>query len=263
MNIFDTHAHYEDEAFDSDREQILEQIQKAGVGRVVNVGSSLNTTYKTIELTKKFDFIYGAAGVHPEHVMELEEEEQYLNLETCLMEDKIVALGEIGLDYHYEDNPERHIQRKHFERQLALAEKCKKPVIIHSRDAAAETLDIMKQCGAEKLGGIVHCFSYGKEIAREYLNMGFYIGIGGVLTFKNARKLKEVADYVPLDRIVIETDCPYMAPEPNRGKRNDSGNLVYVVRTLAERKNVSDEEILRQTWKNGTAVYRMDEERIN
>lgn len=262
MYIFDTHAHYEDEAFHEDREEILRLIRENGVGRVVNVGSSMKTTVQTAELTEKYDFIYGAAGIHPEHVMELEEESVYASLEQCLKKEKIVALGEIGLDYHYEDNPDREIQKKHFERQLGLAKSVKKPVIIHSRDAARDTLDIMKASAAGDIGGIVHCFSYGTDMAREYLDMGFYIGIGGVLTFKNARKLKEVAEYVPLERIVIETDCPYMAPEPNRGKRNYSGNLIYVVKVLADIKGVPEEKIVETTWNNGNFVYRIAEEMV-
>lgn len=257
MPVFDTHAHYEDEAFAADQVLVFDRIMKEGVGRVVNVGSSLKTTRKTLELAREYDFIYGAAGIHPEHADELEDEKVYVQLEQCLAAEKIVALGEIGLDYHYEDNPDRRVQRKHFEGQLELARKVKKPVIIHSRDAAADTLDIMKTLHAGDIGGIIHCFSYGREMAREYLDMGFYIGIGGVLTFKNAKKLKEVAAYVPLEQIVIETDCPYMAPEPNRGKRNDSGNLQYVIKALAEIKGISKEEVICRTWDNGIAAYRM------
>lgn len=257
MYIFDTHAHYEDAAFDEDREQVLKEVVERGVGRVLNVGSSLNTSLKTVELTRQYAFMWGAAGVHPEHADELENDEVYTQLETCLLAEKMAAVGEIGLDYHYEDNPPRDIQKRHFEGQLALAEKLKKPVIIHSRDAAADTLNIMKSMHAADIGGIVHCFSYGKEMAREYLDMGFYIGIGGVLTFKNAKKLKEVAAYAPLDRIVLETDCPYMAPEPNRGKRNHSGYLTYVVKALAEIKQLSEAEVMEQTWKNGNSVYKI------
>lgn len=259
MYIFDTHAHYEDEAFDEDREEILTEIRKNGVGRVVNVGSSMKTTLKTVQLTEKYDFVYGAAGIHPEHVMELEDETVYRELEECLIKGRIVALGEIGLDYHYEDNPEKKVQKKHFERQLELAKRVKKPVIIHSRDAAEDTLDIMKSLKAGEASGIIHCFSYGKEMVREFLNMGFYIGIGGVLTFKNAKKIKEVAEYAPLDRILIETDCPYMAPEPNRGKRNHSGNLIYVVKALADIKGVTEEKIIETTCNNGNLVYRITE----
>lgn len=258
MYIFDTHAHYEDKAFDEDREEVLNRIRECRVDRVVNVGSSIKTSIQTIELTKRYDFIYGAAGIHPECVMELEDEAAYTKLEECLWQEKIVALGEIGLDYHYEDNPNREIQKKHFKRQLELAEKAGLPVIIHSRDAAKDTLDILKASNIKEQGGIIHCFSYGKEMAREFLNLGFYIGIGGALTFKNARKLREVVEYMPLDRIVIETDCPYMSPEPERGKRNHSGKLGFVIKVIADIRGISEEEVVNQTCHNGNLVYKLE-----
>ena len=169
-----------------------------------------------------------------------------------------MAIGEIGLDYYW-DEPEREIQKHWFSAQLEVTKKTGLPVIIHSRDAAKDTLDIMKAEHNGATGGVIHCFSYGVEMAREYLNMGYYLGIGGVLTFKNAKKLIEVAEYAPLDRIVLETDCPYLAPVPNRGKRNHSGNLPYVVEKLAEIKCVSKEEIIRETTKNARALYRITE----
>ena len=179
-------------------------------------------------------------------------------LESLAENPKVVAIGEIGLDYYW-DEPEREIQKHWFSAQLEVAKKTGLPVIIHSRDAAKDTLDIMKVEHNGATGGVIHCFSYGVEMAREYLNMGYYIGIGGVLTFKNAKKLIEVAEYAPLDRIVLETDCPYLAPVPNRGKRNFSGNLPYVVEKLAEIKGVSKEEIIRETAKNARALYRITE----
>lgn len=258
MYIFDTHAHYDDKSFDDDREEVLGKVKEQGVGRIVNIGTSLalGTIQKTIEMTKKYEFIYGAAGIHPEYAAELENKAFYAKLEEYLQEEKIVALGEIGLDYHYEDNLPREMQKKHFEQQLKLAEKLKMPVILHSRDAARDTLDIVKLY-AGKVEGIVHCFSYGIEIAREFLNLGFVIGVGGVLTFKNAKKLKEVVKYAPLDRIVVETDCPYMAPEPNRGKRNDSGNLIFVIKELAALKGITEDEAARAVWENGNRVYKI------
>lgn len=175
--------------------------------------------------------------------------------DTCIREAaKVRAVGEIGLDYYWEE-PEHHVQKKWFVRQLALARELKLPVIIHSRDAARDTLDIMKAEHAEDMGGVIHCFSYGKELAREYLNMGFYLGIGGVVTFRNAKKLKEVAEYAPLERIVLETDCPYLAPVPNRGKRNSSLNLPYVLEMISQLKNVSREDVERVTWENGMKLY--------
>lgn len=258
MYIFDTHAHYDNESFDKDRKEVLEMVKRQGVGRIVNVGVSLalGSIQKTVEMTKEYEFVYGAAGIHPEYVMELENKDCYTELEKYLQEEKIVALGEIGLDYHYEDNPSREIQRKHFQRQLELAKRLKMPVILHSRDAAKDTLNLVKLYDG-KLEGIIHCFSYGTEIAREFLNLGFYIGIGGVLTFKNAKKLKEVVKYTPLDRMVIETDCPYMTPEPNRGKRNDSGNLIYVIRELAFLKGITEREAIKAVCDNGNRIYKM------
>ena len=255
--IFDTHAHYDDEAFDEDREALLSGLAAGGIGTVVNVGADMESTKTTIELTKRYPFIYGAAGVHPSSTAELDEE-KFAELRVLAQSDKIVAIGEIGLDYYWEE-PDKEIQKKWFVAQLDLARRLKLPVIIHSRDAAKDTLDIMKVEHNGATGGVIHCFSYGVEMAREYLNMGYYIGIGGVLTFKNAKKLIEVAEYAPLDRIVLETDCPYLAPVPNRGKRNFSGNLPYVVEKLAEIKGVSAEEIIRETAKNARALYRITE----
>lgn len=253
--IFESHAHYEDARFDEDREALLSSFPQKGIDYVVNVGSSLKTTQQSIALAKQYDFIYAAAGVHPEETAELNEE-NFAWLCEQMKQEKVVAVGEIGLDYHW-DEPERKIQKVWFERQIALARQVSLPMIIHSRDAAQDTLDIMKACKAEEAGGVIHCFSYGVEMAREYLNMGFYIGIGGVLTFKNAKKLKEVANYVPLDRILLETDCPYMAPEPHRGKRNSSLYLPYVAETLATIKGVDVEEVYQITRENGKQMYRI------
>lgn len=253
--IFESHAHYEDARFDEDREALLSSFPQKGIDYVVNVGSSLKTTQQSIALAKQYDFIYAAAGVHPEETAELNEE-NFAWLCEQMKQEKVVAVGEIGLDYHW-DEPERKIQKVWFERQIALARQVSLPMIIHSRDAAQDTLDIMKACKAEEAGGVIHCFSYGVEMAREYLNMGFYIGIGGVLTFKNAKKLKEVANYVPLNRILLETDCPYMAPEPHRGKRNSSLYLPYVAETLATIKGVDVEEVYQTTRENGKQMYRI------
>lgn len=253
--IFESHAHYEDARFDEDREALLSSFPQKGIDYAVNVGSSLKTTQQSIALAKQYDFIYAAAGVHPEETAELNEE-NFAWLCEQMKQEKVVAVGEIGLDYHW-DEPERKIQKVWFERQIALARQVSLPMIIHSRDAAQDTLDIMKVCKAEEAGGVIHCFSYGVEMAREYLNMGFYIGIGGVLTFKNAKKLKEVAKYVPLDRILLETDCPYMAPEPHRGKRNSSIYLPYVAETLATIKGVDVEEVYQTTRENGKQMYRI------
>ena len=208
-----------------------------------------------IALTEKYPFIYGAAGVHPSSTAELDEE-KFAELRVLAQSGKIVAIGEIGLDYYWEE-PDHETQKKWFHRQLNLARELKLPVIIHSRDAAKDTLDIMKEEHSGEIGGVIHCFSYGKEMAAEYLKMGFYLGIGGVLTFKNAKKLLEVAEMAPLDRLVLETDCPYLAPVPNRGKRNSSLNLPYVAEKLAEIKKCTPEEIVRATEENARRLYRL------
>lgn len=254
--IFESHAHYEDARFDEDREALLKSFPQNGIDYVINVGSSLKTTKQSILLAEQYDFIYAAAGVHPEETAELNEE-NFAWLCEQIKKEKVVAVGEIGLDYHW-DEPERSVQKQWFERQIALARQVSLPMIIHSRDAAKDTLDIMKACKAEEAGGVIHCFSYGVEMAREYLNMGFYIGIGGVVTFKNAKKLKEVAEYVPLDRILLETDCPYMAPEPHRGKRNSSLYLTYVAEKLADIKGMDVEKVYEKTRENGKRMYRIE-----
>nr|WP_288827394.1 TatD family hydrolase [uncultured Clostridium sp.] len=251
--IFDTHAHYDDEAFDEDREDLLGSLQSHGIEAVTNVGASIKTSKNTLELTEKYPYVYGAIGVHPNETAELDEDK--LNwLKENSKRKKIVAIGEIGLDYYWEE-PDHDIQKTWFIKQLNLAREVKLPVIIHSRDAAKDTLDIMKAEKAEDIGGVIHCFSYGKEMAREYLNMGFYLGIGGVLTFKNARKLKEVVEYMPLEQLVLETDCPYLAPVPNRGKRNTSLNLSFVVREISMIKGIPEETIMEITCRNAKRLY--------
>lgn len=251
--IFETHAHYDDEAFDEDREGLLNSLKEAGIGTVVNVGASMETSRRTLELMEKYPFFYGALGVHPSETAELNEE-NFLWLKEALQLPKVVALGEIGLDYYW-DTPERGIQKKWFERQMELAKELKLPVIIHSRDAAQDTLEMIQDAGLKD--GVIHCFSYGKEMAKQYLDMGFYLGIGGVVTFKNARKLKEVVEYAPLEQIVLETDCPYLAPEPNRGKRNSSLNLVYVAEEIARIKGLEYEEVTAVTEQNARKMYRL------
>lgn len=253
--IFDTHAHYDDEAFQEDRDSLLSALRTQGIEAVVNIGASIQTTKNTLELMEKYPFVYGAVGVHPSETAELDD--NLLNwLKTVSKTPKVVAIGEIGLDYYWEE-PGHDIQKKWFVKQLNLARETKLPVVIHSRDAAKDTLDIMKAEHAGEVGGVIHCFSYGVEMAREYLNMGFYLGIGGVLTFNNAKKLKEVAAYAPMDRIVLETDCPYLAPVPNRGKRNSSLNLPYVAEAISRIKNITPEEVVDITNRNAKQLYRL------
>ena len=251
--IFETHAHYDDKAFAEDREALLSGLPGKGIGRVVNIGASLASCEMTLKLVEEYPFIYGALGIHPSETSELNEE-NFARLAEWCKHKKCVAVGEIGLDYHWPE-PERQIQKEWFVRQLELARQLKLPVVIHSRDAAKDTVDIMKEQHAEELGGIIHCFAYTKETAEIFLDMGFYFGIGGVVTFKNAKKLKEAVEFIPLDRIVVETDSPYLAPEPNRGKRNNSLNLPYIIEEIASIKHITGEEVERITWQNAEKIY--------
>jgi len=253
--IFDTHAHYDDEAFDTDRDALISALQTQGVAKVVNVGASLASCKKTLALMDRYDFIYGAIGVHPSETAELNEENFQWLKEACSHE-KCVALGEIGLDYYWNE-PEEFIQKEWFMRQMELAGELKLPMVIHSRDAAKDTVDMMKAAKAAEIGGVIHCYSYTKETAREFLNMDFYFGIGGVLTFNNAKKLKEAVEYIPMNRIVLETDCPYLAPVPYRGKRNCSLYITHVIETMAQIKGITEEEVRKAAWDNAHTLYRM------
>ncbi|MGI6071863.1 MAG: TatD family hydrolase [Lachnospiraceae bacterium] len=254
--IFDSHAHYDDSAFDKDRDRLLAGLSSNGVGYVMNVAANLRSIPKITALTKKYNFIYGSAGVHPSYVKELNNN-NFTEIEEALDHPKILAVGEIGLDYHY-DNLDKSCQKKWFAAQIDLAKRTGLPLILHSRDAAKDTLDIITAENAGAAGGVMHCFAYGKEMARSYLDQGFYIGVGGVVTFKNARKLKEVVEYMPLERILLETDCPYLAPTPFRGKRNDSTLLSYVVEAVAEIKKISKEEVINVTTANALTMYRLN-----
>lgn len=251
--IIDTHAHYDDEAFDDDRERVLESLEPGGIYRVVNIGASLESSQASLALAKSHEHIYAAVGIHPEHAQEMTEAELEC-LRKMSTEPEVVAWGEIGLDYHYEA-PSRNIQKDCFVRQLETAREMKLPVAVHSRDAAQDTLDIMTANRAGEIEGVVHCYSYGVELAKKYLDMGMYFGIGGVITFKNARRLAEVVEYLPMDAIVLETDCPYMAPTPYRGKRNNSTLLQYVVQRIAQIKNIPQEDVMRITGINAYKLY--------
>lgn len=253
--IFETHAHYDDEKFEKDRDKLLKSLPEEGIGYVVNVGASLSSAKASLELAERYDHVYAAVGVHPNETEELNEE-NFVWLSEMADKPKVIAIGEIGLDYYWNE-PEPQIQKIWFERQMSLAREKKLPVIIHSRDAAKDTLDMIKACDGGSIGGVIHCYSYSIEMAKEYLDMGFYLGIGGVITFQNAKKLKEVVEYMPLDRIVLETDCPYLAPVPNRGKRNSSLNLKYIVAKIAELRNISEEEVIKTTFWNAKKMYRL------
>ena len=252
--IFDTHSHYDDEAFDEDREEVLKALKEGGIGRIVDVGAGIPSSKRALDLALSHDFVYCALGVHPDEIADLNDETCAWLEKQCIEQPKCVAVGEIGLDYHW-DVHSHDEQKKWFEWQLELARRVNKPVIIHSRDAAGDTADVMKACRAGEIGGVVHCYSYSVEMAREFLKMDFYFGIGGVLTYKNARKLVETVEYVPLEKIVLETDCPYLSPVPHRGERNTSLNIPFVITRMAEIKGVSEDEIRRITWENACRMY--------
>lgn len=255
--IFDTHAHYDDEKFDADREALLSSMEEQGIGRIINVSANLAEIEATLELVRKYPFIYGAVGVHPDDTRELNED-NFDQIRRAAAQDKIVAIGEIGLDYYW-DSSERDVQKHWFLRQLELARELAIPVIIHSREAAQDTLDLIREAGGPEFSMVMHCYSYSKELAKIYLDMGYYLGIGGVVTFKNSRKLKEVVEYMPMEQMLLETDSPYLAPVPFRGKRNSSEKLHLVVDEIARLKGISPEDVERITWENACRFYRMNE----
>lgn len=252
-SIFESHAHYDDDAFNDDREQLLNTMAEHGIGTIIDVGASMESTRRAVELAHDYPFIYAAAGVHPNETGELTQADMQ-ELQKLAADPRVVAIGEIGLDYHW-DEPARQIQKQWFIRQLQLAKEVKLPVIIHSRSAARDTLDIMKSEHAEELNGVIHCYSYSKESAKSFLDMGYYFGIGGVVTFQNAKKLKEAVQYLPIDNILLETDSPYLAPVPNRGRRNDSRNLPIIAHAIAELKGMTDEEVIRVTARNAQRLF--------
>ena len=255
MMIFDTHAHYDDDRFAPDRGELLSGMNGNGIGRIINVGASFEGCKNSLTLAQEHDFIYAALGVHPSDIADLTEESCEW-IRQHLSDPKVVAVGEIGLDYYWDKEPEVQArQREWFRYQLQLAKESALPVSIHSREAAADTMEIMKEAAADGIPGVIHCYSYSKEQALEYIDMGYYIGVGGVVTFKNARKLKETVEAIPLERILLETDCPYMAPEPNRGKRNSSLYLTYVADAIAGLKGVTPEEVKTVTYENALRLF--------
>ena len=257
--IFESHAHYDDKAFDKDRDDLLKSFLENGIGYVVNIGSTMEDSKETIELTRNYPFIYGSIGVHPGGTENLNEND-ISTLADMAKEQKVVAIGEIGLDYYW-DTPSRDIQKKWFERQLHLAKGVKLPVVIHSRDAARDTYEMIKEADLHEYKGVIHCFSYSKEVAKQYIDLGYYIGVGGVVTFKNGRKLKEVVEYTPLENILLETDAPYLAPEPNRGKRNTSLNLKYIAAEIAKIKNIEYDKVIQTTRENALKLFKIAKDR--
>ena len=252
--LFDTHAHMDDRAFDEDRAQLLKNLPEQGIALLMNPGCSLASSYNTSKLSQEYDYIYAAVGSHPDVADEVNEDvlEEYRKL--CKQNPKIKAIGEIGLDYHYEDIP-REVQLKAFRMQLELARELGLPVIVHERDAHEDGMKVVDEF--PDVTGVFHCYSGSAEMARQLVDKGWYIGFTGVLTFKNARKAVEVAASIPLDRIVIETDCPYMAPDPFRGKRNDPGKIYRMAEKLAEIRGLTVEETRRITTENGKRLYRI------
>ena len=252
--LFDTHAHLDDRAFDEDRAALLEDLPRQGLALVMNPGCSLESSRNAVALANAHDYLYAAVGSHPDVADEVDEHvlEQYREL--CRQNPKVKAIGEIGLDYHYEDIP-RQIQLRAFRYQMELARELKLPVIVHERDAHEDGMAVVREF--RDVTGVFHCYSGSAEMARQLVDLGWYIGFTGVLTFKNARKAIEVASAIPLDRIVIETDCPYMAPEPFRGRRNDPGKVYRMAERLAELRGLSPQEIQDITLQNGKALYRI------
>lgn len=255
--IFESHAHYDDKRFQDDRDILLSSMPGNGIQFIINVGANIHSIKKSIELSEQYDFIYGAAGVHPSDIDCLNDTAFQWIREQCDLP-KIVAVGEIGLDYYWEKEFYKQEQQKiWFKRQLNLAREKNLPLIIHSRDAAKDTLELMQQQKADEMTGVIHCFSYSKEIAAEFLKMGYYIGVGGVVTFPNAKKLKDAVKEIPISKILLETDCPYLAPVPNRGKRNTSLNLPYIAQEIAEIKGMSYQEVVDITNKNACKLFQI------
>ena len=290
--IFDSHAHMNDESFEEDRSPVIENLESSGIGYFTEIGFDMPSSLKAVELAGRYANVYAAVGFHPDHSDRCREED-IIQLRKMVEEDrvgvcgvqgdaghgKIVAIGEIGLDYHYTResiaeralkagkeatpeelegaDPEPEIQRETFGKMLRLARELKMPINVHSRDAAKDTYDMIVSEGGYENGGIIHCFGYSLEMAKLYVKLGMCVGIGGVVTFKNSRKIKEVVENIPIENIVLETDCPYMAPVPLRGTRNEPRNLVYVADKIAELKNMTVDEVIRITTENAKRVYRI------
>ena len=252
--LFDTHAHLDDHAFDADRRELLAALPGQGIGLLMNPGCSFESSRNAIALAEEYDYIYAAVGSHPDVADEVDEDLIARYRELC-KHPKVKAIGEIGLDYHYEDIP-RDIQKRAFRLQMELAAELDLPVIVHEREAHEDGLKIVDEFPTVK--GVFHCYSGSLEMAKELIKRGWYIGFTGVLTFKNARKAIEVASAIPLERIVIETDCPYMAPVPFRGKRNDPGKVCFMADKLAELRGITPDEARRITMENGKRLYRID-----
>lgn len=251
--IFESHAHYDDVQFDSDRKELLTELKGTNIGIIINPASDLDSAAAIIKLCNEYDYFYGAVGIHPTNVASMHDQD----LETILClgaHQKTVAIGEVGLDYYYDRVP-REIQRLWFREQIKLALELELPLIVHSRDAAKDTYDILEEMGASQVGGVIHCFSSSLEMARRFVALGFYIGIGGVVTFDQSKEIKEVVKGIDLEHLLIETDAPYLAPTPNRGKRNDSRNLTYIIEAIAEIKGIDEKTVEEVTYMNGMNLF--------
>ncbi|MBM7650315.1 TatD DNase family protein [Bacillus ectoiniformans] len=251
--LFDTHVHLNADQYSEDVEEVIQRAQEAGVSRMVVVGFDRSTIQKAMELVETYDFLYASVGWHPVDAIDMTDEDLEW-LEELANHPKVVALGEMGLDYHWDKSP-HDIQKEVFRKQIRLAKKVKLPIVIHNREATQDIVDILREEEASTVGGIMHCFSGSAEIARECIEMNFYISLGGPVTFKNAKKPKEVAVSVPLDKLLIETDCPYLAPHPYRGKRNEPAYVQLVAEEIAELKGISYEEVAKATTDNALRLF--------
>ena len=258
MEYFDTHAHYDDDKFNEDREEVIEKIFNSGVTKCVNMGCDIESSQKAIEIANNNDFIYAAVGLHPEEIPQSEDElwKTILQIKDLAVQNKkVVAIGEIGLDYYW-NKENKELQKQAFIKQIELANELKLPVSIHTRDAIDDMISIIRNYKIEN-GGVLHCCPFNRELVKHGLENGLYIGFGGTSTFKNSKNAKEIVNMVPDDRILIETDSPYLSPEPKRGTRNDSSNLQYIVEKLAEYKNMEPEKMAKLTYENATRLFRI------
>ncbi|MEW9052950.1 MAG: TatD family hydrolase [Neobacillus sp.] len=251
--LFDTHAHLNAEQYNEDLQEVIERAQEEGVSNIVVVGFDRPTIEKAMELAENYEFIYACVGWHPVDAIDMTEED-LVWIEELAAHPKVVAIGEMGLDYHWDKSP-KEIQKSVFRKQIQLAKKVKLPIVIHNRDATADIVEILQEEGAEEVGGIMHCFSGSAEIAKECVKMNFYISLGGPVTFKNAKKPKEVAAEIPLDKLLIETDCPYLTPHPHRGKRNEPSYVKLIAEQIAEIKGISLEEVAVATTRNAKKLF--------
>lgn len=253
MELVDTHAHLDFPRFDEDRKEVIERAIDGGVKTIVNIGSDMTSSRNSVELSRRYNEIYSVVGIHP-HNADSFNLNVSKKLKSLSENKKVVAIGEIGLDFHYDNSP-REKQKQAFRAQLRLAKSLDLPVVIHTRDADEETLEILKEENADKIGGIMHCFASDKKMAKEILDLGFYIAFGGLITFKNLANLREVVKEVPMNKILVETDAPYLTPDPYRGKRNEPLYVKYVVEKIAEVKGLSEEEVAKKTTENAKKVY--------